>query len=96
MEDKELSKEVTDEEKVRAAYEKLKSVTDEVLEIEEDNDDELRMALLDEMQQLSPFSADEFNEVLDKEFSVFKQGEEYDYVKDMKNAFQSALAKPAA
>lgn len=57
----------------------------------EDDYEELRIALLDEMEQLSPFSVDEFNEILDQEFAVFKKGEKYDYVKDMKDAFHRSL-----
>lgn len=51
--------------------------------------------MLNEMEQNSPFTADEFNKILDKEFSVFQEGEKYDYVKDMKNAYSKALEKTA-
>lgn len=53
------------------------------------------MALLDELEQNSPFNVDEFNEVLDKEFSIFKNGEKYDFVRDLKDAFASSLERPA-
>ncbi len=56
--------------------------------------DQIRLAILAEMEQKSPFTEDEFNEVLDKEFSVFKDGEKYDFVKDLKEAFSPALSKP--
>lgn len=46
------------------------------------------------MEQVSPFSADEFEKILDKELSVFKEGEKYSYVKDLKEAFRHSLAKP--
>lgn len=39
------------------------------------------------METESPFSLDEFNEMLDKELSIFKEGEKYDYVKDIKHAY---------
>ena len=46
------------------------------------------------MERESPFTEDEFNAILDKEFSVFKEGEPYNFVKDMKHAYKESLAKP--
>ena len=48
------------------------------------------------MEQQSPFKQEEFEAVLDKEFSVFKNGEKYDFVSDLKDAFSSTLERPAA
>ena len=48
------------------------------------------------MEEQSPFSADEFNDILDKEFSVFKNGEKYDFVRDLKEAFGTGLERSAA
>jgi hypothetical protein len=48
------------------------------------------------MEQNSPFNLDEFQDILDKEFSVFKGANKYDYVRDMRDAFSSSLAKPVA
>ena len=87
---------IDNEEKLRAEWELLKAANSNVLEVPEDDQDELRMALLDEMEKASPFSEDEFNAILDKEFSVFKNGEEYDYVKDMRDAFATSLERPVA
>lgn len=56
---------------MRREFEKLKSVNEGVLEVSEDDENELRIALLDEMEELSPFTAEEFNQVLDKEFAAF-------------------------
>jgi hypothetical protein len=53
------------------------------------------MALISDMEKNSTFSVDEFNQVLDKEFSVFKEGEKYDYVRDMRDAYKSGLEKSA-
>lgn len=61
----------------------------------EDDLDELRIALISELEQNSPLTIDEFNSVLDKEFSVFKEGEKYDFVKDMRDAFAAGLERPA-
>lgn len=96
LEDSELTAVVNDEEKLRKEFEKLKALNEEPLEVSEEDENELRIALLDEMEQLSPFTADEFNEVLDKEFSVFKTGEKYDFVKDMKDAYSAGLQKTTA
>lgn len=91
-----MNKDVFDEEKVRAEYEKLKALNSGVLEASEEDIDEIRLALLDEMEQTSAFSADEFNDLLDKEFSVFKNGEKYDFVRDLKDAFSNGLERSAA
>ncbi len=48
------------------------------------------------MENNSAFNVDEFNEILDKEFSVFKNGEKYDFVKDLKHAYSGSLERTAA
>jgi len=53
----------------------------------------MRVALLDELQKNSPFTVEEFEDVLDKEFSIFKAGEKYDFPTDMKRAYSESLAK---
>jgi hypothetical protein len=37
---------------------------------------------------------DEWNAYLDKELSVFKEGEKYDYVKDLQEGFSTGLSTP--
>lgn len=54
------------------------------------------MAFLDDMEKNSPFQVDEFNKVLDANFSVFKNGDKYDFVRDMKDAFAGGIKKTAA
>lgn len=54
------------------------------------------MGLLDELANSSTFSAAEFDDVLEQELSVFKAGEKYDYVTDMKRAYSESLAKTSA
>ena len=83
------------EDKLREEWARAKSANSGVLEASEEDINELRIALMDEMEQNSPFKEDDFNEVLDKEFSVFKNGERYDFVKDMRDAFASSLEQPA-
>ena len=96
VEDKELSPLVTDEDKLRREYEILKDTSDNAWDISEDEENALRLELVEDLHKLSPYSVDEFNELLDKEFSVFKQGEKYDYVKDMKDAYRESLSKTTA
>lgn len=48
------------------------------------------------MEKDTPFSEEEFTQVLDKEFSVFKNGEKYDFVKDLKDAYSNSLERSAA
>jgi hypothetical protein len=43
--------------------------------------------LIEELEKSATFDIDEFNRVLDQEFSIFKEGEKYSFVKDIKNAF---------
>lgn len=84
LEDKELSVLVKDETKLREQYDKLISGVDVV---QEDDEAALRLLILDQLDENQPFSLDEFNAILDKELSVFKEGETYSYVKDIKKAF---------
>jgi hypothetical protein len=91
--DKEVQAQLPDEAQLKEEYQKAK--TGGEVEVAAEAENELRLALLQEMDQ-SAFSLDDFNEVLDKEFSVFKKGEKYDYVKDMRNAFSKSLEKSTA
>lgn len=88
--------ELPNEEKLRAEWERAKNSNSGVLEASEDDINELRIALMDEMQENSPFNEDEFSDILDKEFSIFKNGEKYDFVKDIKDAFSQSLEKPSS
>jgi hypothetical protein len=65
------------EENLRAEFERYKN--QEVIEGSPEEREELRVALINEMQQLDlPF--EQWDEYLDQELSVFKKGERYDYV----------------
>jgi hypothetical protein len=55
LEDKELDKIFDDEDKLRAEYDKLASGADQSQEGDED-DEALRMIILDQMEENSPFS----------------------------------------
>lgn len=91
--DKELPKELFNDDKLKAEYEKLKAINSGVLEISEEESDELRMAILSEMEESSPFNADEFADLLDQELGVFKNGEKYDFVRDLKDAYSQSLQR---
>ena len=74
----------------------MKAANSSALEISEEEADQLRIAMLEDLAAQSPLTLDQFQEVLDKEFSVFKEGQKYDYVSDIKDAFKNDLARPAA
>ena len=65
-------------------------------DVSEEDEDAIRASLLDEFVKNSPFSEEEFDDVLEQELSVFKSGEKYDYVTDMKRAYSESLAKSSA
>jgi len=65
----------------------------EILEAEEAED--LRVALMEEIQK-NDLPLDNWNEYLDRELSVFKDGAKYDYVTDIADAYKAGLAKPLA
>jgi hypothetical protein len=95
IEDKELSPIINNEDKLRDEFEKLKA-SSETWDVSEEEQDAFRLAILEDMDKNKTFSMDEFNEIIDKELSIFKGGEKYDYVRDLKDAFRQGLAKPAA
>ena len=95
VKDSELPDFLNDEDKLRSEYDKLKEFENNPIETGDDSDD-LKIALVQELEQLNPYALDEFEKVLDKELSVFKDGEQYSYIKDLKEAFEHSLAKPKA
>jgi len=90
VEDKEITG-VDNDDLLKAEYEKSKA-SQEVWDIDEEDEDAFRLAMLQELEEGNAyFSIEEFHKVLDKEFAVFKEGEKYDYVKDLKEAYKSSL-----
>lgn len=83
-----------DEKRIRDQFERYSNQEAIDGSLEED-DDELRVILMEEMQA-NDMPVDQWNEYLDKELSVFKNGERYDYVKDLQEAFQDGLSTPLA
>jgi hypothetical protein len=95
FEDKEVESVLQNEEKLRAEFERLTS-NDEVWEVAEEDEDAMRASLLDEFARNSDFNIEEFEDILARELSVFKTGEKYDYVTDMKRAYSESLAQTSA
>lgn len=57
---------------------------------------ESRIRLLKDLEASAEYTMDEFAEVLDREFSVFKGGKKYDYVTDIRAAYANSLSKSKA
>ncbi|CDW76795.1 UNKNOWN [Stylonychia lemnae] len=96
VQESELLPVIHNDDKLRAEWEKLKEFNSAPLEFSEEESDELQYILLQDLEKTSPNTLDEFNEILDQQFSVFKDGETYNFVKDMKNAFEKDIEKPLA
>lgn len=92
VEDKEL-KYLNNEEVLRAMYEKLKAAG-EVWDVDETDEDAFRLAMYQELEEgKAGFEINDFAAIMDKELAVFQQGEKYDYVKDLKDAYRASLAQ---
>lgn len=74
-----------DEDLLKAEFESVKDVN--VCDVDEEDQDAMRIALVEEIGDLS-----DWNEVLSRELGRFKKGEEYDYVTDMRRAYATGLA----
>jgi len=84
---------LNDEEHLRQLFEKRKEGNEAAWEIDpEEENFEFKQKLFEELQNdQTPFNAKDFQDVFDREISVFKEGEKYDFVKDLKNAYQDSL-----
>lgn len=76
---------------MRAQYEKTVTYGDVI----EDEGEDLRVALMEEINA-NHLPMEQWNEMLDRELSIFKNGEKYDYVKDLQDAYKAGLKKPLA
>lgn len=72
------------EEELRAQFERANNETP--LEGTPEEMEALRIALMEEIQA-NDLPLDQWNDMLDKELSIFKSGEKYDYVKDLQDAY---------
>lgn len=93
LKDSELSDTATNEERLKAEFDRLKSGSEV---ISEDDQNELRAKILETINEEYPYKLDDFEDIMDKEFSVFKKGEKYDFVKDLKHAYKDYAAKTKA
>lgn len=93
--DEELAdKKLDDEKHLREVYEKMNAAS-EVWDVDPEDDDAWRVALYDAVaEEKTPFKLEEFHAVLDKELAIFKKGEKYDFVKDLKDAYKDSLKAP--
>ncbi len=80
-----------DEEQLRKEYEKGKAKCEQ-WEVDEDDENIFREALLQEMLEANtPFDVDSWPDIMARELGVFSKDEEYDYSKDMREAFSNSL-----
>ena len=81
------------EEELRGQFER--AINQTPLEGSPEEMEALRIALLEEIQA-NNLPLDQWNEMLDKELSIFKSDEKYDYVKDIQDAYAEGLKTPLA
>ena len=80
-----------DEEHLKETYEKL-TAAGEVRDLDPEDEDAWRLSILEDLSaKNTPFKIEEFHKVLDKELAVFKDGEKYNYTKDLKEAYKNTL-----
>lgn len=89
-----LDKDVTldcDEEKARKRYELLKK--DEMTDLDDGSDD-TRIANVRERDNERNIERDLIRDKMEKEFGAYLKGEKYDYVSDIREAYQKDLSTP--
>ena len=81
-----------DEAHLKATYDRLCAAS-EVRDLDPEDEDAWRLAVLEDLSaEKTPFKIAEFHAVLDKELAVFKDGEKYNYTKDLKEAYKNTLS----
>lgn len=90
-----LNKNTFNEEKLREEFERNKN-SDDQWEINEEEENAVRIALIQEFERNSPNTMKEFHEILDEQFAIFKNHEKYDFVTDLHKGYSEALRKPLA
>ena len=86
LQDKEIARKLS-EDVLRRQYECWKDV--KTIEAEEEND--IRFAIYDNLDEAG-YSAEEWDQILAREFNTFKEGEKYDFVTDLRRTFDDGLA----
>lgn len=85
---------VADEEKQKQVYEKRKGKSNDVWDLDEEDEEAFRLALVQELEeQNTPFDIQQFHAQLNKELGIFQEGEKYSFVKDLKEAYADSLRK---
>jgi len=79
---------------MRAQFERLNDQSNEVCEIGEEEEDEMRVNLLTEMEEAG-ISTDDFNDMLAKELNIFS-GDDYSFTKDLREGFNDGVSTSAA
>lgn len=93
VEQKEVDGLMLNEEELKAQFDRYKEAN-EVWEVDEEDEDAFRFALMQELQKDdAAFKLTDFEAVLDKELAIFTKGEKYSYVKDMKHAYKDTMAQ---
>lgn len=93
-EDELLKTGLMEDERVKGLYEKRKGKANDVWDLDEEDEDAFRLALVQELEeQNTPFDIEQFHKTLNKELGVFKDGEKYNVVKDLKEAYADSLRK---
>lgn len=82
------------EEAMRKQFERLNDQSNEVCEIGEEEEDEMRVSLLTEMEEAG-ISTEDFNEMLAKELNIFN-GDEYSFTKDLREGFDAGVSTSTA
>lgn len=59
------------------------------MEFGEDEAEDMRIAVFDSLDEEAP--VEEWNNYIDQELGVFKPGEKYDYVSDLRRGFKDSL-----
>jgi len=72
---------------LRAEFERLKNEDETTWELNEDDQDEMRVRILEQVNINSTVTPEYMDDILDKEFSIFKEGEEYDFVTDVNRGY---------
>lgn len=78
---------------MKALYETRKQKTYDTWDVDEEDEEAFRLGLMAELEgNKTPFDIEKMHEQLDKELGVFKKGEKYDVVKDLKDAYADSMA----
>lgn len=92
--DAELKGHIWNDENTRKVYERLNDQSE--LEFGEDEAADARIALFAEFDAANADNADELNDMLAKELNIFQDGEDYNFVKDLRHGFDDGLRVSAA